>query len=126
MKPKPYCIPGRLASRIGQSVEFGAPGDVKKAGGSGRRGTIVGEVWANPALNCSQPRTSKGPDDWGDYSFCAQRIRWEDGSHSIRLGYYRRRAGEDAWQWGSQTTVEGDPDEIKALCQNALDGLDWT
>lgn len=122
---KPFHIKGSLTSRIGQEVSFQAPVDVAKAGGVGITGIVESEVWADPSLNTSPARTAASVNDWGDYSFCSQAIRWSDGTRTIRLGYYRRRAGEDEWHWGSQTTVEGDPAEIKALLEQTLAQSAW-
>jgi hypothetical protein len=118
-------IRGKLTSRIGCRVCFGAPRDVHKAGGSPGFGTIDDEVWADPSINDAPARTSDGSNDWGDYSFCSQLIRWDDGSQSVRLAYYRRRAGEDHWEFASQMTVNSDPPTIKALLQRTLAKEEW-
>lgn len=114
-----------LKSRIGQRVRFGLPVDVRTAGGKVIDGTVIGEVWATPEMNASPKRSSTGPDDWGDYSFFAQHIKWDDGSHSIRLGYYRRRAGSDVWRFGSQMTVNSDSAIIKTLLEQTLAQGEW-
>jgi hypothetical protein len=121
-------IKGELTSRIGQPVSFGAPKDVALTGGKPSSGMIVDEVWVDPELNRSQPRGSRFPEDWGDYSFCAQLIRWGEGKlaeYSIRLAYYRRRCGEDWWEFASQMTVNSDWRTIKALCEKALAKSGW-
>jgi hypothetical protein len=125
MRLKPFHIPSPLRSRIGQPVSFGPPDDVLKAGGGRLSGIVVDELWADPVVNARAVRPSSGAGDWGDYSFCAQRIRWSDGSYSIRLGYYRRRAGEDGWHWGSQTTVHRSPTEMKAFLDAVLSQKQW-
>jgi hypothetical protein len=45
--------------------------------------------------------------DFGDYRKEAQLIEWEDGSKSIRFGYYMKDHGapENQYQWGSQTAL---------------------
>lgn len=118
-------IRGKLVSRVGCRVRFGAPHDVHQAGGAPGYGTIIDEVWAYPEVNDSPARTSGGYDDWGDYSFCSQLIRWDDGTHSIRLAYYRRRAGEDHWEYASQMTVSSDPQTIKTLLERTLAKVSW-
>lgn len=122
---KPFHIRGRLTSRKGCKVWFKPPSDVAAAGGGYVGGEIMDEVWARPNVNDSPARVSTGSSDWGDYSFCAQRIRWAHGGHSIRLAYYRRRAGEDAWHFGSQMTVTGDAAEIRDLLQKTLEKTAW-
>jgi hypothetical protein len=118
-------IHGELTSRIGQPVRFGAPRDVSQRGGGGAEGAIIDEVWADPATNKLPRRAPRSKQDWGDYSFCSQLIRWDDGNHSIRLGYYRRRAGEDWWEFASQTTVVSEWDTIKALLEATLAKKNW-
>ena len=118
-------IKGNLTSRIGARVRFGAPRDVASAGGKAGHGVVVDEIWADPSLNRSPPRKPTGPNDWGDYSFCAQLIQWEDGEFSIRLAYYRRRTGEDFWEYASQTTVNSDWRTIKSLLTRALSKDGW-
>jgi len=118
-------IKGILKSRIGVPVRYSAPRDVAKAGGNQNQGTIVDEVWADPQINIAPPRKRQNKDDWGDYSFCSQLIKWQDGSHSIRLAYYRRRTGEDFWEYASQTSVSSDWRTIKMLLENTLAKTDW-
>jgi len=121
-------IKGPLTSRVGQSVRFGRPKDVRQRAGEGAfLGRIIDEVWENPAVN-GEP-SHKQPCDvrecWGDYSFCGQLIAWADGTHSIRLAYYRRRCGEDAWEYASQTTVNSEWEIIKALLAKTLAMTTW-
>lgn len=118
-------IRGELTSRVGRRVSFGAPRDVARAGGKGGSGTVVDEVWATPEINMSAPRRAESAEDWGDYSFCAQLIRWDGGDHSIRLAYYRRRAGEDWWEFASQTTVNSGWRTIKLLLSRTLAKEGW-
>jgi hypothetical protein len=118
-------IRGKLTSRIGTRVRFGAPRDVAAIGGAAGLGTVVDEVWAVPEINDAPSRPAGDPNDWGDYSFCAQLIKWESGEHSIRLAYYRRRAGEDHWEYASQTTVNSDVRTIKVLLERTLARQDW-
>jgi hypothetical protein len=115
-------IKGELSSRIGRSVRFGAPKGI--AGGAGYE-TIVDEVWADPDINASPPRPPEEEGDWGDYSFCSQLIKWNHGGYSIRLAYYRRRCGEDWWEFASQTTVNSDWKTIKALFERTLEKEAW-
>lgn len=122
-------IHGKLTSRVGSKVKFKAPLDVMKVGGANKRarndGRIIDEVWADPDVNGSPARAREHPGDWGDYSFCAQLIRWEDGRHTIRLAYYRRRAGEDHWEFASQMTVNSEWRTIKALLEATLAKPGW-
>jgi hypothetical protein len=71
------------------------------------------------------PRHLDDPHDWGDYSFASQLIRWDNGTHTIRLAYYRRRTGEDHWEFASQMTVNSDPETIKALLERTLEQSSW-
>jgi hypothetical protein len=118
-------IHGTLTSRIGCRVRFGAPQDVSKAGGAPVYGTIVDEVWADPTINKSRPSLRKHKDDWGAYSFCGQLISWDDGSQTVRLAYYRRRAGENWWEFASQMTVNTDPRTVKRLLTKTLAKKNW-
>lgn len=120
---------GPLTSRIGRPVTYSAPKDVRAKGGKSANGLIIDEVWADETQNHLPPRSARHPHDWGDYSFCAQLIKWdeegEDGRHSIRLAYYRRRCGEDWWEFAGQTTVSSDWQTIKALCEKTLSKTLW-
>ncbi len=120
---------GRLTSRIGRPVRYGAPKDVHEKGGKAAYGVIVDEIWVDPTINDSLPRKPNHPHDWGDYSFCAQLIKWNgltaDGEHSIRLAYYRRRCGEDWWEFAGQTTVSSEWQTIKVLCEKTLSKTWW-
>jgi hypothetical protein len=120
---------GRLTSRIGRPVRYSAPKDVHEKGGQAAHGIIVDEIWVDPQKNDSPPRKPNHPHDWGDYSFCAQLIKWNgpmvDGEHSIRLGYYRRRCGEDWWEFAGQTTVSAEWQTIKVLCEKTLSKIWW-
>lgn len=121
-------IQGKLPTRIGSSVKFGAPGDVKGKGGRGVEGKIVDEVWLDKVLNNSSPHSQpcrQGPHCWGDYSFCAQLIEWGDKTRDIRLAYYRRPCGENSWEYASQMTVTSAPQTIKALLEKTLAKSAW-
>ena len=123
-KRKYFHVHGHLTSRKGQPVRFSAPQDVKQAGGKPILGTVEDEVWANPEVNTLAVR--HGPKtDWGDYSFFSQLIRWTDGTRSIRLGYWRRRIGENDWHFGGQHTIESNPAEIETLLRRTLDKTEW-
>jgi hypothetical protein len=114
-------IKGPLTSRVGQSVRFGSPKDV---GTDASFGKIIDEVWEDPEVNVS-PRRRRTKGDWGDYSFCAQLIEWATGERQIRLAYYRRRAGEDHWEFASQMTVCSEPERIKRLCEATFSKRSW-
>jgi len=118
-------IKGKLTSRIGAPVRFGTPKDVGAKGGTPGFGRIVDEVWATPERNTSPERKPENKDDWGDYSLCAQLIKWGENNHSIRLAYYRRRAGEDWWEFAAQMTVNSDWRTIKALLERTLAKTGW-
>jgi hypothetical protein len=122
-------IKGTLTSRIGRPVRYGAPADVSRRGGAAGEGVIIDEVWADPSLNSKRPHREPckwGKECWGDYSFCAQLIEWNDGSpHQIRLAYYRRRCGEDAWEYASQMTVSGEWKIIQRLLTRTLAKTTW-
>jgi len=114
-----------LTSRIGRRVRYGRPKDVQQAGGKAASGTIIDEVWADPEINKKPSRPGRDSNDWGDYSFCSQLIKWDDGWYSIRLAYYRRRCGEDRWRFASQMTVSSEWDTIKALLEKTLAKENW-
>ncbi len=76
-------------------------------------------------MNTAPPREATSVGDWGDYSFCAQLIQWDNGEHGIRLAYYRRRVGEDWWEFASQMTVSSDWRTIKALIEKTLARSGW-
>ena|SRR5437667_4751633 len=120
-------LQGHLTSRIGRPVRYGAPKDVHEKGGKAANGIIVDEIWTDPEINDSPPRKPEHPHDWGDYSFCAQLIKWDedDDGYSIRLGYWRRRCGEDWWEFAGQTTVSSKWRTIKALCEKMLLKTSW-
>ena len=118
-------IKGQLTPRIGCRVRFGAPKDVEAKGGRASYGEVGDEVWADPEINVSPPRNPKTAHDWGDYSFCAQLIKWDEENYSIRLAYYRRRAGEDFWEFASQMTVNYNWKTIKALLERTLAKKQW-
>lgn len=121
-------IKGRLTSRIDCAVTFGAPKDVDAKGGRGSRGVIVDEVWADESLNSRDAHLNPCPigiNCWGDYSFCSQLIKWTDGTHTIRLAYYRRRCGEDFWEYASQMTVNDTWETIKSLLEKTLGKKTW-
>jgi hypothetical protein len=102
----------------GKTVYFGPPGDVRRQGGKGVSGTILDEVWV-PDVEATTDGT------WGRYCFFAQLIRWESGKDSIRLGYFRRRAGENHWEFGSQTTINSNPHTIRELLKQTLAKDEW-
>lgn len=118
-------IKGELTSRIGRPVRFGVPGDVAKVGGAPGHGLIIDEVWADHSVNRMPPRARESDNDWGDYSFCAQLIKWGDNDYTIRLAYYRRRPGEDHWEFASQTTINSYWPTIKALLERTLAKKHW-
>jgi len=124
-KRRPFHIQGKLPSRKGCKVWFKPPADLVAVGAPWGCGEIIDEVWATPEINDSPARRKTRANDWGDYSFCAQRILWKGGETSIRLAYYRRRVGEDAWHFGSQMTVTGEADIIKMLLQKTLAKRKW-
>ena len=116
--------PGEMPeSRIGKRVHFGLPGDVKKkTGGDGPHGTIKDEVWT-----LGEEETAEAPpgQSWGRYCFFSQLIEWDSGKRTIRLGYYRRRAGETHWEFGSQTTINAAPATIRALLAGTIVKSEW-
>ena len=123
-------VKGDLTSRIGNWVKFGAPNDASAKGGEARVGKIIDEVWADEEVNKQagdlHSRCAKDGRCWGDYAFFAQLIEWQaDESRSIRLGYYRRRCGEDWWEFASQMTINTGPDVIRTLLTKTLAKADW-
>jgi hypothetical protein len=125
-------IKGNLSSRVNRPVRFSAPQDVEAKKGKPVHGAIEDEVWANESINNSpvhrQP-CKRGSHCWGDYSFCSQLIRWnepsEDGLYSIRLAYYRRRCGEDYWEFAGQTTSTSDCETIRNWLEATLRKTAW-
>ncbi len=83
------------------------------------------EVWADPIINEAPMQPLDDPHHWGDYSFASQLIKWNDGTYGIRLVYYRRRAGEDHWEFASQMTVTSDVPTIKTLLEKTLGKRGW-
>jgi hypothetical protein len=120
-------IKGELTSRIGRKVTFNAPHDIFRSRHRTRYGTIIDEVWAKPKLNKSKPRSGRNKSRWrwGDYSSCAQLIKWDDGRHSIRLAYYRRPFGKNWWEYASQTTITASCKTIKTLLKRTLAQKTW-
>jgi hypothetical protein len=117
---------GNLTSRIGRKVAFGAPRDVRQKGGPGGAGEIVDEVWFDGGKVNSRRAHKHQSDCWGDYAFCGQLIKWKDEErYSIRLAYYRRRCGENHWEFASQTTVTSKPEDIKKLLEATLAKKEW-
>lgn len=112
-------------SMIGSIVRFSAPGDVKARGGGFVEGIVVDEVWEIESSGAPEARHLPAKHHWGEYCFFSQFIRWSNGHHSIRIGYYRRRHGEPNWTFGSQTTVSADPPTIARLLRNTLAKKDW-
>ncbi len=102
----------------GKRVYFGPPRDVGGKGGAGVSGKIIDEVWV-PDVEA----TTDG--SWGRYCFFAQLIKWDSGKDSIRLGYFRRRAGESHWEFGSQTTINSNPQTIHELLRQTLAKQEW-
>jgi hypothetical protein len=116
-------IRGELTTRVGRWVRYGAPQDVQGKGGNSSEGTIIDEVWVDlESVPHEQPCDEHC---WGDYSFCSQLIEWSDGSRSVRLAYYRRRCGENAWEYASQMTVSSNPATIHSLLTCTLAKADW-
>lgn len=123
-------VRGPLTTRIGRHVKFRRPQDVARRIGDGvQRGKIVGEIWENQAINLSKPHKHHRTNCWGDYSFFAQLIEWNDeGSapwYQVRLGYWRRRCGENTWEMAGQTTATARWGVIKRLCKKTLDMNSW-
>lgn len=121
-------IQGKLTGRIGRPVNYGMPKDVADSGkGKPYKGEVKDEVWESLALNERPPHSSPCPDAncWGDYSFVSQLIEWtaldgEVAKREVRLGYWRRRCGENAWEYASQMTISGAPDRIERLLKKTL------
>jgi hypothetical protein len=118
-------IKGELVSRKGQRVNYKAPNDVRAKGGDYIRGEIIDEIWADETINTSPAKKEFDLHDWGDYSFFAQLIKWDEGGYNLRMGYYRRRAGEDWWEFAGQTTISGEPNGLKSLLEKTLAKKEW-
>lgn len=125
MRKVPFTIEGSLTSRKGNPVSFTPPQYIMDKGGEVYQGKIIDEVWADEKINYSKPRKPKSKNDWGDYSFFAQQIEWEDGVRQIRLGYYQRPAGENYWRFASQTTLTTEWSIIKKLFVKTLKKVNW-
>ncbi len=96
---------GQLTSRIGTRITLVTPKDPLVGSRKAPKGTIIDEVWADPAINTSPPRPCPDDSDWGDYSFCSQLIKLDDGTYTILLAYYHRPPGEDWWEFGQGIPV---------------------
>jgi len=103
---------GQLTSRIGTGLTLSTDGE-RMGAGKARKGTIVDEVWADPAINTSPPRPPQGASDCGDYSFCSQLVRLTDGTYTILLAYYHRPPGEDWWEFGQAIPILSTPSKRK-------------
>ena len=118
--------PGKMPkTMVGERVHFRAPGDVKKKGGRGTSGTIKDEVWVLDKGRTAEEPATTPRFSWGQYCFFSQLIKWDSGKRSIRLGYYRKRAGEDHWEFGSQTTINSSPATIRALLAETIAKTEW-
>ena len=93
--------------------------------GKPRKGRIVDELWAENRRLEGGHQQGHAANCWGEYAFCAQLIEWDKGGHSIRFAYYRQSCGSEKWMFGSQTTVEANPEEIKSLCEKTLAKGEW-
>src|SRR5205823_13890989 len=116
-------IKGNLETRKGRRVRFGAPKDVRERGGSAFFGTIIDDVFSHPEINSASPHSQpcpKGIECRGDYSFSSQLIKWDNGKYAIRLGYHRRRCGEDYWEYAAQMTITTRCKTIKLLLKRTL------
>jgi hypothetical protein len=119
-------IRGELTTRVGRPVRYGAPLDVHGKGGSHIEGKVLAEVWAEPELNKKPPHTMPCDEHcWGDYSFCSQLLQMNDGRRQLRIAYYRRRCGENHWEYASQMTATGDPDILRRLLERTLEQIEW-
>lgn len=110
---------------VGETVRYRAPGDVKARGGLPVEGKIIDEVWELEKDGAPEARHLPEKHHWGQYCFFSQLIAWNNGHHSIRIGYYRRRRGEPNWTFGSQTTVSADPPTIARLLRGTLAKESW-
>jgi hypothetical protein len=101
-------VEGKLSSRVRRRISFGPPTDVAGRGGTAVAGTIIDEVWADLELNKCPPHHRPchyGLHCWGDYAYCSQLIKWDDGTNGTRVVCYRRRCGEDFWELVGQLTA---------------------
>jgi hypothetical protein len=83
----------RLRSHIGDQVKYKPPLSARKQGAPNRIGRIEDEVWAIDAQRDPPKHDHNDPNCWGDYAFCSQLIKWDEGG-SIRLTFYRLPCGE--------------------------------
>jgi hypothetical protein len=81
---------------------------------------VIDEIWVPSEGKEPEAPPTEGDHAWGQYCFCAQRILWENGERSIRLGYFRRRVGEPHWEFAGQTTITTDPATMKELLEQTL------
>ena len=115
----------RLRDHVGDKVIYAAPLSARRQGAPKRVGVIEGEVWAIDAQRDPPKHTHSDPNCWGDYAFCSQLIKWEEGGYSIRLTYYRLPCGGDHWQYAGQTSIETKPSTIEKLLKKTLESGDW-
>jgi hypothetical protein len=116
----------KLESHIGRPVKYEPPLTLQRGGvAKALIGEIVDEVWADESQRDPPAHDHDKPDCWGDYAFCSQLIKWQDGTYSIRLAYYRRACKSERWRFASQTTVEYWPSIIKLLLEPTLAKKEW-
>jgi hypothetical protein len=114
----------KLESRIGKPVVFKAPPSLP--GARKLIGKVVDEVWANENQRDPRRHNHDDPNCWGHYAFFAQLIEWQEGGHSIRLGYYRLPCKGSHWIFAGQTTIETKLSTVKHLLELTLArGDDW-
>jgi len=110
---------GRLPhdGKVGQYVSFTNPKIRKKEWGK-----VEEEIWQPEPRGFGE--TCGADNDWGEYAFVAQRIRWdEDHSETIRVTYYRRApgGGESDWVFAGQYAPNTDADTWTCLVQKMVD-----
>ena len=72
---------GRVPPQKGKKVRFRAP----KGVAGGLKGEVVDEVWASDSqLDAPKHVPDHDLACWGDYAFCSQLIKWDNGGYSIR------------------------------------------
>jgi hypothetical protein len=115
----------KLRSHIGDKVTYKPPLSAQRQGAPNHIGKIEDEVWAINSQRDPQQHQHNDPNCWGDYAFCSQLIKWQQGGYSIRLTYYRLPCGGSHWQYAGQTSIETKPSTIRTLLKQTLEKTDW-
>lgn len=107
-------------------VNFEVTKNIKLHGGEGAKGMLVSRIWINSEVFDFDSREHPiSKDDWGDYAFCAELIKWTTVDYSIRIGYFHRAIGKKkSWIWG-QYTLNTSRDIIEKMIIKMNNEPEW-